>query len=178
MRCHLLADTRWRSWVAASSLASCAHRADSLPGTCSSVFFFFFFFRAERTSQCFPHQGGACAHTDMHQSGGWDTTRAVWSKNSPDCQSPRCDASRTPRQRLITDQRRTDWPPARPLCPAVSWSRTAAPEKPDQCVALFELLQVRRVCSRALRNARTDWCKTSGKFLSNTYYAKQTCALL
>lgn len=39
-------------------------------------------------------------------------------------------------------------------------------------------LQVRRVSSSALRNARTVCCKTPGKFLANTHYAKQTCALM
>lgn len=63
---------------------------------------------------------------------------------------------------------RTDQPPADP---------TAQQRKVEPCALLSEL-QVRRVSSSALRNARTVCCKTPGKFLANTHYAKQTCALM
>lgn len=82
-----------------------------------------FSFRAEggeKSQTC--DQGGACRHTDMHQRGGWDTSRAARSETSELSQSV-CDAL------LLTPGRRLEPSPT---------SRTAR-RSADSCRQASEL---------------------------------------
>jgi len=145
--CHYRpVNTRWRSWVVACSTLIAP--AKSLPGPrlftliCLS-------FRAENTSRFFPHRGGACRHTDMQQSGGWDVTWTEWSRDSQ---------TASPSAMLLRLHAR-------------DWSRITRTDRPavqrrNQSSVPPSELQVRRLSTSALWNARTAFCKTSGKFLS------------
>lgn len=121
-------------------------------------------FRAEGTSNFFPIKEEPAdtptctkveAETQLGFSGVRSRRQPVPRPCLPDS-SPEIDPrSSGPKEPPAEPQRRGE-------------SRAASP---------FSELQVRLQRSSALRNARTDCCKTLGKFLSHTYYAKQTFAL-
>lgn len=128
---HLLADTRWRGWVVACSTLIVSAESQCTWGTLIG-----FSFRAEETSHFFSHQGGACRHTDMHPSGGWDTTWAVWSKKLTDQPVPRRCLSDTA---LEIDHSDHTGRIVRKLIPSV--------QRRNQTSAPFSELKVRRVSS-------------------------------
>lgn len=160
---HLPAATRWRGWVVACSMLIASAESQSTWGTLIG-----FSVRAEETSHFFlikeePADTPTCTQAEAE-------TRLVAVRGEKILtRQPVPSAMRIRHRASDRSPITQDWSSARQ-------SRSAA-EEPDQR-APFSELKVRRVSSSALRNARTDCCKTSGKFLSNTYYAEQTCALL
>lgn len=128
----------------------------------------------ENFSLFFPtfSQGGACRHTHAPERRLRRSSSSEEEKLAEGQSVPRRCSPDTTQQIDHRSHRGTDRPPADPAVHRRNRTSVPPPRPP------FSELQVRRrvSSSAALRNARTDCCKTSGKFL--TYYAKQTCALL